>query len=133
NGRYGFGGDGGAAVAAELAFPNGVAVDRAGNLFIADTDNQRIRKVTPEGIISTIAGNGRSGFGEDGGPAVFAQIAFPYGVAIDGANTLFIADTFSNRIRKIVFATTSITIANSGGASLTTGNSASIQAGYARI
>src|SRR5436190_1623783 len=73
-GTSGFSGDGGPAVSAQLNFPVGVAVDAAGNLFIADAENNRIRKVTAAGIISTIAGTGTSGFRGDGGPATSAQL-----------------------------------------------------------
>ena len=73
-------------------WPSGVAVDGAGNLFIADTGNHRIRKVTPAGIISTVAGTGNEGFSGDGGPATAAQLRAPAGVAVDGAGNLFIAD-----------------------------------------
>ena len=88
----GYSGDGGAATSAELAFPAGVAVDGAGNLYIADYGNQRIRKVTPGGTITTVAGNGNGGYSGDGGPATSAELAHPYGVAVDGAGNLYIAD-----------------------------------------
>src|SRR5207247_4933002 len=77
--------DGGPAVLAQLADPSGVVVDAAGNLFIADTNNERVRKVTPDGMITTVAGNGTQGFSGDGGPAVAAQLAYPNSVAVDGA------------------------------------------------
>jgi sugar lactone lactonase YvrE len=134
NGTYGFGGDGGPAAAAQLAYSQGVAVDGTGNLFIADTNNQRIRKVTPDGTISTVAGNGTYGFAGDSGAATAAQIAGPYSVAAGGRNTLFIADTFSNRIRKTISPVVSFAVVDRGGTSLTTaGDSASLQTGYARI
>jgi sugar lactone lactonase YvrE len=98
NGIYGFSGDGGPATAAQLNLPSGVAVDTAGNIFIADGNN-RIRKVTPAGIISTVAGNGIYGFSGDGGPATAAQLNFPDGVAVDAAGSIFIAD--GDRIRKV--------------------------------
>jgi uncharacterized repeat protein (TIGR01451 family) len=106
SGQGGFGGDGGPAVSAALAFPSGIAVDAAGNLFIADLNNNRIRKVTPAGIISTVAGNGTSGFSGDGGLATSAQVSFPTSVAVDAVGNLFIADTGNNRIRRIGFALT---------------------------
>src|SRR5262249_19180081 len=89
-GMYGSCGAGGPAESAQLAYPNNITVDRFGNLFIADTENQRIRQVTPGGIINTVAGNGRYGWGGDGGPAWAAELALPYGVAVEGTNTLFI-------------------------------------------
>jgi uncharacterized repeat protein (TIGR01451 family) len=100
-----FSGDGGPAVSAALSFPSGIAVDAAGNLFIADQNNNRIRKVTPAGIISTVAGNGTSGFSGDGGLATSAQLSSPTNVAVDAVGNLFIADSQNNRIRRIAFNT----------------------------
>jgi len=134
NGIYGPAGDGGAGTAAQLAFPNSVVVDEAGNLFVADTDNERIRKISSAGVISTVAGNGTHGFGGDGGTPSSAQLASPYGIAFDGINTLYIADLDNGRIRKVVFTVTPFTITDRGGTSLTTpGVSPSIQTGYGRI
>jgi uncharacterized protein (TIGR03437 family) len=99
-GALGFGGDGGPATSAQLYEPTGVAVDSAGNLFIADWGNQRIRKVSG-GVITTVAGNGALGFSGDGGPATGAQLYNPNGVAVDSAGNLYIADSFNNRIRKV--------------------------------
>jgi sugar lactone lactonase YvrE len=101
NGIWGFGGDGGPATSAQLNSPDGVAVDWGGNLYIADSTNGRIRKVNAGGVISTVAGNGNTGFGGDGGPATSAQLSFPSGVALDAAGNLYIADTINNRIRKV--------------------------------
>jgi sugar lactone lactonase YvrE len=103
NGLCCFSGDGGPATGASLAAPFGVAVDGAGNLFIADSNNQRIRKVDPSGIITTVAGNGTFGFSGDGGPAISASLAFPFGVTADATGNLFIADTENNRVRKVTF------------------------------
>ncbi len=100
NGSHGFGGDNGPAAAAQLSYPDGVAVDAAGNLYITDTDNNRIRKVSG-GVITTVAGNGAEGFSGDNGPATSAQLGWPYSVAVDAAGNLYIADTFNNRIRKV--------------------------------
>ena len=100
NGTHGFGGDNGPATAAQLSYPDGVAVDAAGNVYIADTDNDRIRKVSG-GVIATVAGNGTEGFSGDKGPATAAQLGWPYSVAVDAAGNLFIADTYNNRIRKV--------------------------------
>ena len=100
NSRPGYSGDGGPAINAQVS-PSGLAVDGAGNLFIADTGNHRIRKVSPNGIITTVAGNGISGFSGDGGPAAGAQLLRPGSVAVDGAGNLFIADTGNKRIRKV--------------------------------
>jgi trimeric autotransporter adhesin len=100
NGTEGFGGDGGPAVGAELDRPTGLAVDNAGSLYIADTNNHRVRKVDPSGIISTVAGTGTPGFNGDGGPAINAEINFPGSLATKGGN-LYIADVANDRIRKV--------------------------------
>ena len=113
-GRTGFGGDGGPAVQAQLRGPAGVAVDGAGNLFIADSFNDRIRKVDSAGVITTVAGTGRTGFGGDGGPAVNARLSRPSGVAVDGAGNLFIADSGNDRIRKMDASGTITTVAGTG-------------------
>ena len=100
-GERGYGGDGGPATEARLHFPRDVAVDGAGNLYIADTQNQRIRKVDSSGVITTVAGTGESGYGGDGGPAVQARLSYPRGVATDHAGNLYIADYNNLRIRKV--------------------------------
>jgi trimeric autotransporter adhesin len=102
NGIHGYSGDGSKAVSAQLAGPQGVAVDSSGNLYIADTRNDRIRKVTPDGLITTVAGNGNEGCDGDGGPATSAQLNWPSGIAVDSAGNLFIADTDNDRIRKVI-------------------------------
>ncbi len=104
NGSPGFSGDGGPATSASLAYVEAVAVDGSGNLFIADTDNNRIRKVDTNGIITTVAGKGPAVYGSysgDGGPATNANLNAPYGVAVDATGNLFIADMDNNRIRKV--------------------------------
>jgi sugar lactone lactonase YvrE len=113
-GRNGFSGDGGPATSAQLYAPNGVAVDSTGNLFIADVVNSRIRKVTPGGIISTVVGIGTKGFGGDGGPAISAQLNNPYGVAVDSAGNLFIADNGNNNVRKVTPSGIISTVAGNG-------------------
>src|SRR5256712_269628 len=115
-GVAGFGGDGGPATGAQLNYPTSVAVDTAGNLFIADASNDRIRRVAADtGIISTVGGSGVTGFSGDDGQATDAELNFPYYVALDAANNLFIADTNNGRIRKVT-ATTGIiaTVAGTG-------------------
>ena len=101
DGIRGYGGDGGQAVSAPLGAPQGVTTDGAGNVYIADTRNHRIRKVDTTGIITTIAGDGTGGYGGDGGQAVSAQMDSPGGVVVDGAGNLYIADTRNHRIRKV--------------------------------
>ena len=102
NGSYAFAGDGGPAISASLKAPTGIAVDPGGNIYIADYNNNRIRKVDANtGIITTIAGNGSFGFGGDGGPAVSANIWQPTGVALDAGNNIYIADYSNQRIRKV--------------------------------
>ena len=102
----GLGVDGGPAVGASLAQPYSVAVDAAGNFYIADTDAQRIRKVTvATGIISTVAGTGAAGSGGDGGPATAASLNYPVGIAVDAAGNLYIAEYVGHRIRKVNSAT----------------------------
>jgi uncharacterized protein (TIGR03437 family) len=118
NGTQGFSGDGGLATAAELYKPVGIAVDASGNLFFADLDNYRIRKVSASGIITTVAGNGTAAFSGDGGPATSASLGGPYGVAVDAGGELFIADTYNNLIRK-VSASGIITTVAGGGSPLT--------------
>jgi uncharacterized protein (TIGR03437 family) len=94
-------GDGGLAVAAQVAQPEGIVVDPAGNLYIADAANHRVRKVTPAGAISTVAGNGHPGFSGDNGPASAAQLNQPYDLALDAAGNLYIADYGNQRVRAI--------------------------------
>jgi sugar lactone lactonase YvrE len=100
-GTAAFSGDGGPARAAELNHPRGVAVDSRGSVFIADSMNHRIRMVDPDGMIATVAGCGRQGFGGDGGPATVARLFEPRGVAVNSAGNLFVADTYNDRIRRV--------------------------------
>ena len=100
-GAGGFSGDGGQAAAAQLWGPDGIVVDSAGNLYIADDSNNRIRKITSAGVIITIAGDGITSFSGDGGLATNAGIGNPNGICIDGQGNLFLTDTDNNRIRKV--------------------------------
>jgi len=95
----GFSGDGGPATSAQMNRPFGICFDAAGNLYIADSQNNRIRKVATDGTMSTVAGNGTAGFAGDGGPATKAQLDRPWDVKVDAAGDLFIADYSNNRIR----------------------------------
>ena len=100
-GVSGYNGDGRLATSAELDYPTAIAVDRQGNLFIAETYGNRVRKVSPDGIITTVAGTGMWGYNGDGGPAAAAQLSYPTAVAVDAEENLYIADAFNSRIRKI--------------------------------
>jgi uncharacterized protein (TIGR03437 family) len=122
NGTLGSRGDGGPASAASLNGPHGLALDSKGNLYIADTFNHRIRRVTPAGLISTVAGNGQDGMLGDDGPAVDASLYLPFGVAIDGADNLIIADTGNLRLRRVDLSTGRITTIAGNGRFGTTGD-----------
>jgi len=120
-GMPGFSGDGGPATSASLYSPTSVAVDASGNLFIADNKNERIRKVTASGIITTVAGSGPTcatppcgGLSGDGGPATSAQLNNPFSVAVDASGNLFIADVGNNLIRKVSASGIITTVAGSG-------------------
>jgi uncharacterized protein (TIGR03437 family) len=101
NGSPGDAGDGGPARSAQLNQPNACAVDSLGNVFIADTMSHRIRKVTPDGTIATVAGSGTAGFSGDEGAATGARLFQPQGVAVDDSGHIFIADTGNHRIRVV--------------------------------
>jgi RHS repeat-associated protein len=98
---YGYSGDNGPAVEAQFRYPYDVAVDAWGNLYIADKNNHRIRKIDASGIITTVAGSGTSGYKGDGGPAIDAQLSSPYGVAVDAPGNLYIADWQNRCVRKV--------------------------------
>lgn len=115
NGAPGFSGDRGSATAASLNGPEGVAADAAGNLYIADTFNQRVRMVTPSGIISTVAGSGAFGFKGDGGPGAAAAMILPTDVATDAAGNVYIADLGNSRIRKLAGGKITTVAGNSSG------------------
>jgi uncharacterized repeat protein (TIGR01451 family) len=110
NGTQGYSGDGGLATNAFLNSPQGVAVDAAGNIYIADTDNSVVRKVTAAtGVVTSIAGNGSYGDSGDGGAAASAELRSPVGVAVDGAGNIYIADYLNENTRKVAAATGVIT------------------------
>ena len=100
-GGGGYIGDGGAASAATLSGPQGVAVDAAHNIYIDDQGELLIRRITADGIISTIAGIGHPGYYGDGGPATLGYLFFPRGVAVDASGNVYIADTVNGAIRQL--------------------------------
>jgi hypothetical protein len=100
-GIAGYSGDNGPATAAQLKLPSGVAVDASGSVYIADAGNSRVRKVTPDGTITTLAGDGTYGYSGDGGPATAAQLQWPTGVGVDAAGDVYIADSDANALRRV--------------------------------
>ncbi len=115
NGQGNFGGDGGAATSAQLSNPNGIAVDQAGNVYVSDLLNNRVRMITPTGVINTYAGNGLPGFAGDGGAATSAELNQPAGLAIDSSGNLYIADSYNAVVRKVTPQGTISTVAGTGG------------------
>ncbi len=115
-GLQSYSGDGGAAASAQFNKPSGIAIDGAGNIYIADTLNHRIRKMTPGGSIATVAGTGVAGFSGDANTATNAQLNGPSGVAVDFAGTIYIADTNNNRVRVVTPDGTIYTLAGNGNA-----------------
>jgi uncharacterized protein (TIGR03437 family) len=105
NGVAAFAGDGGQATAASIATPLGIALDSAGNLYIADADNNRVRKVATSGVITTVAGTGGTAFNGDGGAATSANLNIPSDVAVDSSGNLYIGDAGNNRVRKVANGT----------------------------
>ncbi len=119
NGSAAFAGDGGAATAASLNQPSSISFDDAGNLFILDHQNNRVRKVNTSGIISTYAGNGLTGFTGDGGPATAARLRIAWGIDADDLGNVYISDEGNRRIRKIDLAGNINTIAGNGSSGYT--------------
>ncbi len=115
NGRRGFSGDNGPAINASLNYPTDITFDTAGNLYIVDANNERIRKVATNGIITTFAGNGTHGFSGDGGPATSAQFYIATSIAADNSGNIYIADRSNNRIRKVAPNGIITTVAGNGG------------------
>ncbi len=115
NGNASYFGDGGPATKASVNQPEGVAVDAAGNVYIADTLDNAVRKVTADGTISTLAGTGTPGYSGDGGPAKQARLKLPRAVAVDASGNVYVADTGNNQIRRID-AQGTITTVDTGGA-----------------
>jgi sugar lactone lactonase YvrE len=114
NGTPGFSGDGGAAISAQLQYPIGIALDPSGNLYVADAGNNRVRKVSATGTISTLAGNGAAAFSGDGGAAIQASLNDPFGIAVDGSGSVLIADYKNSRVRKVSSGGVITTIAGNG-------------------
>ena len=113
-GTAGYSGDGGPATAARLRFPRNVAFGPDGSLYIADDENYAVRRVTPAGIITTVAGTGAAGFSGDGGPATSAQLRRVRDVAVDAAGNVYIADQENHRIRRVTASGVMSTFAGTG-------------------
>jgi hypothetical protein len=113
-GVAGFSGDGGAATAGRIYDPHDMCMDGGGNIYFADWSNNRVRKISASGIITTIAGTGGFGFAGDGGPATAALLNRPYGITVDHSGNVYFSDEFNHRIRKISAAGTISTVAGTG-------------------
>ena len=116
-GAYGYGGDGGPAKQARINYPLGMALDSSGNLYLADTYNHRVRRITTAGVITTVAGNGVAAFAGDGGPATAASLNAPSALAFDNQGNMYLADAGNQRIRKVHASGVISTVAGNGAAS----------------
>jgi len=116
-GTGGYSGDGGSALSAQLNDPFNLTTDAAGNVYIVEESNHVVRKITPGGIISTVAGTGAGGYSGDGGAATSAQLNIPTGIVIDPSGNIYIADLLNNRVRKITPGGIISTLAGTGSAS----------------
>ncbi|MET7389862.1 hypothetical protein ACFYPT_35845 [Streptomyces sp. NPDC005529] len=125
-----FSGDGGPAIHAELNFPHDVAVGSDGSVYVADRDNHRIRRITPNGTITTLAGTGQAHFSGDGGPAVQATLNAPSSVAVDGDGTVYVADRDNHRIRRITPDGIIATLAGTGQADFSGDGGPAINAAF---
>ena len=101
NGEHGYSGDGGPATNARLSDPYGLVFDARGNLYVAEPDEGVVRRIDKNGVITTVAGTGKPGLSGDGGPATKAKLNSPFGLALDAAGNLYIADNGNGRIRKV--------------------------------
>jgi len=114
NGNFGFSGDGGPATGATLNAPVGLAFGPDGGLYFSDAQNNRIRRISPDGIITTVAGNGTAGYSGDNGPAVVAMLNSPQGIAVSSQGEIFIADFNNARVRRVAPDGTISTVAGNG-------------------
>ena len=128
-----FTGEGGLATEATLHFPNGVSVDQAGVLYIADTGSHGIRKVGRDGKITTVAGSGDRGFRGDGGPARAAWLDMPYGVTTDRAGNLFVADSYNDRVRVVSASAPTFSISTDSIAQTVVGGGSAASAGVVNL
>ncbi|HTU36077.1 MAG TPA: hypothetical protein VMF66_19920 [Candidatus Acidoferrum sp.] len=126
----GFSGDGGPATRAGLWNPFGISVSASGDIYFADRDNFRIRHIDPQGVITTLAGNGRLLTSEDNAPAIYAPLLDPFGVSVDNSGDLLVADSDNNLIRKVSAAGTLTTIAGNGAAQYTGDDGPATQASF---
>jgi len=131
-GVFGYSGDGGPATAAHLNAPIGLALGPDGSLYIGDAQNNRVRRIGPDGIITTVAGNGAGGFGGDGGPATNAMLNYPSGVAVSARGELYIADQDNNRVRRVSTEGIITTLAGTGTAAFSGDGGPATQAALAR-
>jgi sugar lactone lactonase YvrE len=113
-GSRGYSGDGGPAVKARLDQPQGFAFDKAGNLYVSDSANNRVRRIDRTGVITTVAGNGRHGYSGDGGPATKARLSDPYGLALDAKGNLYVAEPDEGVVRRIDTRGVITTVAGTG-------------------
>jgi hypothetical protein len=126
NGTLGYSGDEGKATDAELHYPSDIAFDATGNLYIADSQNNRIRMVNTSGIISTVVGNGTSGFSGDGGFSTLAEIYLPERLAFDNAGNLYFSDSYNSRVRKVTYCPTPLNLNISGTDSICPGTNTTL-------
>lgn len=127
-GEAGFAGDGGPALQAKINFPHAITVTDNGTVYFTDTKNHRVRKITPAGIITTIAGNGQAGFSGDGGSALNASLNQPEGIAVDARGNIFIADFNNHAVRKVSPDGTLTTVAGNGTAGFSSDGGLAIKA-----
>ncbi len=132
DGYRSFSGDFGPAALAQFDVPAGLAYDSKGNLFIADSENHRIRKISRDGVVTTVAGNALRGFSGDGGPATSAELNRPTGVAVDAAGNIYIADSGNNRVRMVLTSGVIGTLAGNGNTAFFGDGGSSLQAALNR-